>query len=128
MADETINLDAAKIDQQLFYRIPHKFLEENRLIPIDEPETGVVEIAIADPDNIEVLDEVERNLNARLVVKQAPAEQILRAIERCRSGETQSVEKVIEELTPDDFEIIGNIRKDQEGVDVANEAPIIKLV
>jgi len=122
------NLDTAKIDQQLFYRIPAKYLEEHHVIPIAETDGGAVRIAIADPDNIEVLDEIESILNAPLLVERAEPDKIKAAIERCRSGETESVEKVIGELTPDDFEIIGNIRKDQDGVDVANEAPIIKLV
>ena len=128
MAQQTFNIETAKVDQQLFYRIPHKFLEENRVIPIVEPEPGVVQIAMADPDNIELVDEIQRILNARLAIEKAPEQKILAAIERCRSGDAQSVEKVIEELTQDDIQILGNIRKDQEGVDVANEAPIIKLV
>jgi general secretion pathway protein E len=128
MADGTFNLDTAKIDQQLFYRIPYKFLEEYRLIPIVEPEPGTVQIAMADPDNIEILDEIERILNAELIIEQASEEKILQAIERCHSGDAQSVEKVIQDLTEDDLEIIGHIQKDQDGVDVANEAPIIKLV
>ncbi len=128
MNTPAFNIDTAKIDQQLFYRIPAKYLEEHYVIPIADADNGAVRIAMADPDDIEVLDEIESMLNAPLVVEHVDAGKIKAAIERCRSGETESVEKVIGELTPDDFEIIGNIRKDQDGVDVANEAPIIKLV
>ena len=80
------------------------------------------------PGNIELLDDIEQILNADLDVQQAPEDEIIAAIERCSSGGAQSVEKVIQDLTEDDLEIIGNIRSDQDGVDVANEAPIIKLV
>ena len=128
MNDTVFNLDTAKIDPQLFYRIPSKYLEEHRIIPITEPSAGTVQIAMADPDNIEVVDEVERILNARLSIERATESQILAAIERCRSGDAQSVEKVIQDLTEEDLQIIGNIKRDQDGVDVANEAPIIKLV
>ena len=128
MSDVPFNLDTAKIDPQLFYRIPAKYLEEHRIIPIDESAAGTVQIAMANPDNIEIIDEVERILNARLTIERASESQILAAIERCRSGDSQSVEKVIQDLTEEDLQIIGNIKRDQDGVDVANEAPIIKLV
>jgi general secretion pathway protein E len=128
MNNQAFDLATAKVDQQLFYRIPTKYLEENRVIPILEPEDGLVQVAMVDPDNIELLDDIQQILNAQLEVHQAPEEQILAAIERCSSGDAQSVEKVIQDLTEDDLEIIGNIRSDQDGVDVANEAPIIKLV
>jgi general secretion pathway protein E len=128
MNDEAFDLASAKIDQQLFYRIPAKYLEQNRVIPIAEPEPGRVRVAMADPGNIELLDDIEQMLNAELDVRQAPEDEIMAAIERCSSGGAQSVEKVIQDLTEDDLEIIGNIRSDQDGVDVANEAPIIKLV
>jgi len=128
MEEKQFNLEDAKIDQQLFYRIPYKYLEENILIPICEPSPGTVQIAMADIDDIVVIDEVERILNSKLIVEEAPEEIVLQKIEQCHSGDAQSVEKVIQDLTEDDLEIIGHIREDQDGVDVANEAPIIKLV
>ncbi len=128
MSEENFNLENARIDQQLFYRLPYKYLEEQLVIPICEPESGKVQIAMCDPDNIVVLDEIEKILKAELIVEKAPKEDILSAIERSHSGDSQSVEKVIQELSEDDLEIIGHIREDQDGVDVANEAPIIKLV
>jgi general secretion pathway protein E len=128
MSARAFNLDAVKIDQQIFYRIPAKYLEEHGIIPVSELDGGTIQLAVADPDNIEVLDEVARILNAPLQIEVAPRDAIMAAIERSRSGDAQSVEKVIVDLTEDDIKIIGNIRKDQDGVDVANEAPIIKLV
>ena len=128
MSDKQFNLEEAKVDQQLFYRIPYKYLEENKIIPVCEPESGTIQIAMANPDDIVVIDEIERILNAKLIVEKAPEEIVLRKIEQCHSGDAQSVEKVIQDLTEDDLEIIGHIREDQDGVDVANEAPIIKLV
>jgi len=128
MSDTQFNIETAKIDPQLFYRIPSKYLEEHRVIPITEPAPGTIQIAMANPDNIEIVDEVERILNARLRIERADETLILAAIERCRSGEAQSVDKVIQDLTEEDLQIIGNIKRDQDGVDVANEAPIIKLV
>lgn len=128
MDNQEFNLKTAKIDQQLFYRIPFKYLEENLLIPISEIEPGKIQIVMADPDDVDVLDEIERILNAELVIETASPEAILEAIERCHSGDASSVEKVIQDLTEDDLEIIGHINADQDGVDVANEAPIIKLV
>ena len=128
MSDQQYNLEDARIDQQLFYRIPYKYLEQNKIIPICEPEPGTVQIAMADTDNIVVIDEVARILNAKLIIEKAQEELVLQRIEQCHSGDAQSVEKVIQDLTEDDLEIIGHIREDQDGVDVANEAPIIKLV
>ncbi|MCK5853297.1 type II secretion system ATPase GspE [bacterium] len=128
MEDKQFNLEEAKIDQQLFYRIPYKYLEENKLIPICEPEPGTVQIAMADLDDIVVIDEVERILNSKLIIEEVPEDVLLKKIEQCHSGDAQSVEKVIQDLTEEDLEIIGHIREDQDGVDVANEAPIIKLV
>ena len=128
MSEEKFNLETSKIDLQLFYRIPYKYLEEQLVIPICEPEDGKVQIAMCDPDDIIVIDEIERILDAELIIETASKEEILAAIERSHSGDSQSVEKVIQELSEDDLEVIGKIRDDQEGVDVANDAPIIKLV
>lgn len=128
MSEESFNLSTAKIDQQLFYKLPYAFLEKHQLIPICEPRPGVTQVAMADPDDIETLDELKRVITTELEIVKATPEEIAEAIERCNSGNAQSVEKVIQDLTEDDLEIIGNIREDQDGVDVANEAPIIKLV
>ena len=111
MSDKQFNLEEAKVDQQLFYRIPYKYLEENKIIPVCEPESGTIQIAMANPDDIVVIDEIERILNAKLIVEKAPEEIVLRKIEQCHSGDAQSVEKVIQDLTEDDLEIIEYIRE-----------------
>jgi len=77
MENKQFNLEEAKIDQQLFYRIPFKYLEENKLIPICEPEPGTVQIAMADSDDIVVIDEVERILNSKLIIEEVPEEIVL---------------------------------------------------
>lgn len=128
MSTDTFNIQSARIDQQLFYRIPYKYLEEHCIIPINETDDGKIRIAMADPDDLDIIDDVESILNADLIIEEADKDDILSAIERCHSGDSQSVEKVIQDLTEDDLEIIGQINEDQDGVDVANEAPIIKLV
>ena len=89
MSARAFNLDAVKIDQQLFYRIPAKYLEEHGIIPVSELDGGTIQLAVADPDNIEVLDEVARILNAPLQIEVAPRDAIMAAIERSRSGDAQ---------------------------------------
>lgn len=126
--DTHFDLQSARIDQQLFYRIPYKYLEQHTIIPVHETDDGRVRVAMADPDDLDVIDDVERILNTRIIIEQADKDIIKEMIEQCHSGDSQSVEKVIQDLTEDDLEIIGKINEDQDGVDVANEAPIIKLV
>ena len=83
MSEESFNLATAKIDQQLFYRLPYAFLEKHQLIPICEPRPGVIQVAMADPDDIETLDELKRVITSELEIVKASPDEIAEAAELC---------------------------------------------
>ncbi|MBI2815664.1 MAG: type II/IV secretion system protein [Acidobacteria bacterium] len=124
-----INLLDYKIDHDLFHSIPVDLMFRYNFVPL-RIENGALEIAMADPSQLMMIDEVSLLLDKRLVVHVATLSQISeylkkteqsqRVLEEATEGFTLDV--IHEEENGDDTISIDRLTRDSE------ISPVIRLV
>ncbi|MDY6969675.1 MAG: type II secretion system ATPase GspE [Spirochaetota bacterium] len=114
----------------LFSRIPLNFLKKNRIVPFRHL-NNTIYIAITDALNIQPLDDLKMifpdyDLEAVLTSE----EEIMRVINsQYKALSADSTGDAIENLEDGDFEILSSqISETEDILDMANDAPIIRLV
>jgi len=116
--------------ENLFGNIPTAFLKKNRMIPFGKKGNTIL-VGIVDVLNIQPLDDLKMmfpqyDFEAVLTTE----EEIQRIINIHFSAlKDESTDDVIEDLEESDFEILtSQISETQDIADMANDAPIIRLV
>jgi type II secretion system protein E len=116
-----------EIDQSLLHEIPVRFCKQLGIFPL-KFENGTLTVAISDPMNLNVTDDL-RLLGAwdkveSVIVKE---HEIEAAIKRYYEG--TEVEGMLEELTEEAHEEVANLQDSElDDEELAEEAPIIRLV
>ncbi|HPH25979.1 MAG TPA: type II secretion system ATPase GspE [Pseudomonadota bacterium] len=113
------------VDPDLAHRVPINFAKQHRLLLLRRhPDTDTVEVAIADPTAVHVLDDVQRAAGGNVEPVLIPESQILEAINKVYSrdridADLQKKEDDVEEAETEE---------DVDLVDLNDEAPIIRWV
>jgi type II secretory ATPase GspE/PulE/Tfp pilus assembly ATPase PilB-like protein len=127
---EFVDLASEHIDHELFRSIPVDLMFRYNFVPM-RAENGTLEIALADPRNLNLIDELAILLNKKLRVKVATLSQIAELLKK-----TEQSQRVLEEVTEGfALDVVG----DEEGLDEtlsidrltaadSDIAPVIKLV
>ncbi len=127
---EFVDLVTAHIDHDLFRSIPVDLMFRYNFVPMHSSD-GLLEIALADPRNLNLIDELAILLNKKLRVRVATLTQISDLLKK-----TEQSQRVLEEVT-EGFAL--DVVSDEEGQDEtlsidrltaadSNIAPVIKLV
>src|SRR5689334_25233276 len=127
---EYVDLREASIDHDLFRSIPVDLMFRYNFVPMDA-QNGTLDIALADPRNLNLIDELSILLGKKLRVKVATYSQISDLLKK-----TEQSQRVLEEVTEgftldvvgDDENADENLSIDQLASDEGNIAPVIKLV
>jgi type IV pilus assembly protein PilB len=125
-----IDLKTSKIDHELFRTVPVDLMFRYHFVPI-QAVNGTLEIALADPKQIVLIDELSVLLGKKLRVKVATYSQITDLLKK-----TEQSQRVLEEVTEgftldvvgDDENSDENLSIDRLTSDAADIAPVIKLV
>src|SRR5499427_3801140 len=127
---EYVDLREGNIDHDLFRSIPVDLMFRYNFVPI-QGQNGTLEIALADPRNLNLIDELAVLLGKKLRVKVATLSQISDLLKK-----TEQSQRVLEEVTEGfTLDVVG----DEENVDETlsidrlaagdtDIAPVIKLV
>jgi len=118
------NLSEDELDKDLVASIPISFLKKNIIIPFKR-ENGTIKVAVADPLNLDPLDDLKVFLGADMDLYIAEPLTIFNAINMAYETHREAAEQVIEELSED---TISGIDEPIDLIDVVDEAPIIKLI
>ncbi|MBP7735819.1 MAG: type II secretion system ATPase GspE [Spirochaetes bacterium] len=114
----------------LFAAIPAHFMRKNRMVPFKKKSNTIL-VGIVDVLNIQPLDDL------KMIFPQYDFEAVLSTDEEIQNVITahfnvlkdESTNDVIEDLEESDFEILtSSISETEDIMDMANEAPIIRLV
>ncbi|MEJ5360651.1 MAG: type II secretion system ATPase GspE [Spirochaetota bacterium] len=126
---ETLNFND---DENILNAIPAQFLKRYKIAPYSvNVKKNIIKVAINDPLLIQPLDNIKIIFeNFKIVPVLSPEKEILKIInnhfELVKENSTTSV---IENLEESDFEILTSpITETEDILDMANEAPIIRLV
>ena len=127
---EFVDLAIERIDHELFRSIPVDLMFRYNFVPM-RAENGSLDIALADPRNLNLIDELAILLNKKLRVKVATLSQIAELLKR-----TEQSQRVLEEVTEGfALDVVGEEEGQDETLSIdrltaadSNIAPVIKLV
>src|SRR5437868_2783788 len=127
---EFVDLRQVRIDHDLFHSIPVDLMFRYNFVPI-QGQNGTLEIALADPRNLNLIDELALLLNKKLRIKVATLSQISELLKK-----TEQSQRVLEEVTEGfALDVVGDEENSDETLSIdkltaldSDIAPVIKLV
>jgi type IV pilus assembly protein PilB len=127
---EYVDLREASIDHDLFRSIPVDLMFRYNFVPM-QAHNGTLEIALSDPQNLNLIDELTLLLNKKLRVKVATLSQIAELLKK-----TEQSQRVLEEVTEgfaldvvlEDGDQDETLSIDKLTATDSDIAPVIKLV
>src|SRR5437870_2945582 len=127
---EFVDLREVRIDHELFTSIPVDLMFRYNFVPI-EGHNGTLDIALADPRNLSLIDELAVLLGKKLRVKVATLSQISDLLKK-----TEQSQRVLEEVTEGfTLDVVGDEDNQDETLSIdrlsaadSDIAPVIKLV
>jgi type IV pilus assembly protein PilB len=126
---EFVDLKEERIDHDLFHSVPVDLMFRYNFVPI-RAENGSLEIALADPRNLNLIDELAVMLNKKLRVKVATLSQISDLLKK-----TEQSQRVLDEVTEGFTLDVVNEENSDETLSIdrlaagdSDIAPVIKLV
>src|SRR5512137_1130615 len=127
---EFVDLKETRIDHELFTSIPVDLMFRYNFVPI-QGQNGTLEIALADPRNLSLIDELSVLLQKKLRVKVATLSQISDLLKK-----TEQSQRVLEEVTEGfALDVVGDEDNPDETLSIdrlaagdSDIAPVIKLV
>src|SRR3954447_1136455 len=127
---EYVDLREGKIDHDLFHSVPVDLMFRYNFVPL-QAQNGTLEIALADPRNLNLIDELSILLRKKLKVKVATLAQISDLLKK-----TEQSQRVLEEVTEGfALDVVGDEENADETLSIdklaagdSDIAPVIKLV
>src|SRR5437016_5507449 len=127
---EYVDLREGSIDHELFRSIPVDLMFRYNFVPL-HAQNGSLDIALADPRNLGLIDELALLLNKKLRVKVATLSQISDLLKK-----TEQSQRVLEEVTEGfTLDVVGDEENQDETLSIdrlsaadSDIAPVIKLV
>src|SRR5579864_1348155 len=126
---EFVDLREVRIDHDLFHSVPVDLMFRYNFVPIHS-QNGHLDIALADPRNLNLIDELSVLLQKKLRVKVATLSQISDLLKK-----TEQSQSVLEEVTEGfTLDVIGEEENPEETLSIDkltadnDIAPVIKLV
>jgi general secretion pathway protein E/type IV pilus assembly protein PilB len=126
---EFINLGDLRLTDDVISSVPRHVAKRYRAVPVARHDHTVV-IALADPSDLDVIDALQRTVNADVELRVAVDEDIDTALNKYYGAADDSVSKMIQDITEGEVEVSTPGKKDvaDDGATVDADAPIIKLV
>jgi len=113
--------------EDVIARIPPPLVRKYKIIPL-EYKDGVLTIAVADPLDFLSIDSLEKILGVKLNAVLTSDRDIEQAISRYYGVEEETIDTILEELTEQDISFAEGVAQETEEAELAEEAPIIRLV
>lgn len=109
--------------------LPRQFLEEHVILPLFKVR-DVLTIAVSEPANVFLMDEIERLAGCRIQVACATAHDIRATLQSYMpSANVFIIDDIIDDKALNDFTMIENIPLDISDLEeVAGQSPVVKLV
>ena len=101
MGMQTVSLEDAQFDDEVISKITETMAQLYRVVPLSF-ENNVLTIATCDPQNLTIQDELRTFLGHDISMVIATERDVLQTISRHYDSETESVEKLIQQLADDE--------------------------
>jgi len=126
---EFVNLSELRLSDDAIAAVPRTVAKRYRAVPVSKHDHTIA-IALADPSDLDVVDTLQRLLNADVELRVATDEDIDNSLNKYYGKSDDSVSQLIQDITEGEVEV-GLPTKDaaaDDGATVEADAPIIKLV
>ena len=121
-------LDARLFDQKIVDILPREYVEKNLVLPLFLVR-GVLTIAISEPSNLFLIDEIRGLTNVLVQIVAASTKDIRRMITTLPNSKVFVIDDIIEDSDAADVTIIEEAIEDIGDVEeIAGQSPIIRLV
>jgi general secretion pathway protein E len=121
-------LSEEMVDKEIISRVPINFLLAHQLIPLQE-EDGIVRVAMANPLEVQPLDDLRLLLEKEVSPVVSPPDEIVRIANRSYGHAEGAAEAVMEGMEEDEAaEQVTVADQAEDLLDIASKAPVIKLV
>jgi general secretion pathway protein E/type IV pilus assembly protein PilB len=125
---EFVNLSELRLSDEVIAAVPRTVAKRYRAVPVSKHEHSVA-VALSDPSDLDVVDTLQRLLNADVELRVATDEDIENAIVKYYGGGDDSVSQLIQDITEGEVEVgLPTKSAADDGATVDADAPIIKLV
>ncbi|HUR38890.1 MAG TPA: ATPase, T2SS/T4P/T4SS family [Planctomycetota bacterium] len=131
MGMEVVDLDEIEIDPVVINKVPANLSKSYNVIPI-KFENSILTVAMANPQDVNVLDDLRHSLHCDVRGAVASEEALVRALEKYYAHRQESMGTVLDSMGSDDLKF--EELKDKKGTksynvdDMANSAPVVKLL
>ncbi len=124
-----VKLNRFLVDHAIFDVFPQRFLEKNVVCPMFRVEDTTT-VAISDPTNIFVLDEIRRLVGGRVQEVLATASNIQDAIRnRADINDAFGIDDIVDEVEDKDVQIVEERSDDLDNIaEVSELSPVVRLV
>lgn len=120
-------IEVEEIPSELLSNLSINYAKKNEVLPIKRDGESIV-VAIANPANYSVIDDLRIIYNARIKPVIASSYEIINAINAVYNRTTESGEDAMSELDESMAEIDSDFNEPVDLLDASDEAPIIRLV
>ncbi len=117
------------VDASVIDTLPKDFLERHKVLPLFKVR-DVLTVAMAEPSNMFLVDEMAQMSSCEIQVVAASAEDIKHTLESyVSSANVFVIDDIIEDINTDDFELIEGQTEDIANLEEAGDhSPVVKLV
>jgi len=118
------------VDKDLLTKVPINFAKKHRVMPL-YTDDGTVTVAVADPMNMQALDDIALLLHKDVEIMISRPSSIIEAINACYHQSAHAAQNVVERMQEEEEERgeIYTIEDEAEDLlEISDKAPIIKLV
>jgi type IV pilus assembly protein PilB len=134
---ERVDLEKLKIPDDILRKIPSDVAKFYNIVPIREKENGTLVVALADPLNLSLIDDLEQITHAKIEGAISRPEEVAESIRKNYQYETDNIHETLDqlltqvgnrEMTLDELgqqQIIGDV---DNLVELAQEPEVIKIV
>jgi len=116
-------------DPNVLEILPREFLEEYIVLPLFRVH-GVLTVAVSEPTNVFLMDEIERVSGCKVQIVCSTAKDIKATLETyLPAANVFVIDEIIDEQGLEEFTLIENITQDISNLEeVAGQSPVVKLV
>ena len=118
-----IKINPKEVDVEILKKIPERIARKYNVALVGAKEDGTQVLAMADPDDVQAIDFLQKEIGKNIDIKLATRQDILAALDQYRGNIGSEITQVIEEENDNED---GEVEVDEE--DIAEDSPIAQTV
>jgi type IV pilus assembly protein PilB len=126
---QIIDLSQVEISDDVLKMVPVSMAQVYRIVPVNM-DGGVLTVAMADPQNVNALDDLKFMLNCEISGVVASEEQIQQTMDRIYSGQKDSIKDLLNDISNETMEVLteSDLNDPRNIEQQANAAPVVKFL